>query len=227
MSGVEGSATNGAERERTSCAEQPGMGGAERPMAGGAERPMVGGAERPMVGGAERPMVGGAEPEAGRRTADELAEIVHSERAGVYLVGVTGELDVSNVGLLERAAYEMSNEALGLVLDLSATTYIDSATIGLLFKLRAYLARRGQALRVVYTPGSSAQRVLELTGFDRELPPAEDRDGAIAAIWREVPLREGVALADERRGEEVALEDERRGEEVALEDEQLGEGRGS
>jgi anti-anti-sigma factor len=200
MSGVERSATNGAARERMNCAGQPGTGGVEGRAAGGAVRRAA----------------GGAEPRAGGQTTDKLAEIAHSERAGVYLVGVTGELDVSNVGALERAAYEMSNEALGLVLDLSAATYIDSATIGLLFKLRAYLARRGQALRVVCTPGSSAQRVLELTGFDRELPPAEDRDGAIAAIWQEVPLREGVALEDERLGEGVALEDE-----------QLGEGRGS
>ncbi|HWX44202.1 MAG TPA: STAS domain-containing protein [Solirubrobacteraceae bacterium] len=142
--------------------------------------------------------MGGSEQSvAGASVAGPLAEIERFERAGVCIVAVAGELDVSNIRVLEQAAYEVSNEALGLVLDLSATTYIDSATIGLLFKLRLHLKRRGQALRVVCASESSVQRVLELTGFERELPPAENREAAIAAIWQDVPLRDGVASADE------------------------------
>jgi anti-anti-sigma factor len=119
-----------------------------------------------------------------------LAEIELAEREGVRVVTVAGELDISNVGALEDATFDLPNKALGIVLDLSAATYIDSATLGLLFKLHRDLKRRGQALRVVCPPGSSAQRVLELTAFERETPPEEDRDAAIAAIRRDVPLRE-------------------------------------
>jgi anti-anti-sigma factor len=117
-----------------------------------------------------------------------LAEIAREEREGVRVVTVVGELDISNVGTLEHATFDLPNDALGIVLDLTAATYVDSATLGLLFKLQRSLERRGQALRVVRAPGSSTQRVLELTGFERNSPPASGRDAAIAAIRRDVPL---------------------------------------
>lgn len=122
--------------------------------------------------------------------AAALAEIERSECEGVRVVAVVGEVDISNVGAVEDAACELSNEALGVVVDLSAATYIDSATVSLLFRLRRRLSRRGQVLRVICSPGSSAWRVLELTGFDRRLPPLDDRDTAIAAIHEAVPLGE-------------------------------------
>lgn len=124
------------------------------------------------------------------RPSVSLAEIERVEDGGVLIVGVTGEVDVSNVEALAEAAYSLPNAALGLVLDLSGATYIDSATIGLLFKLHASLRRRGQALRVVCQQGSSTRRVLELTGFDQSTPNEEDRESAVAAIRREVPLSE-------------------------------------
>lgn len=117
-----------------------------------------------------------------------LAELERVEDDGVLVVGVTGELDVSNVEELAEATYSLPNTALGLVLDLTGATFIDSTTLGLLFKLHAALRRRGQALRVVCPPGSSARRVLELTGFDRSTPNEGDRESAIAAVRREVPL---------------------------------------
>jgi anti-anti-sigma factor len=144
---------------------------------------------------AEQPTPGVAETTA-------LAEIERAEREGVRVVEVVGEVDVSNVGALERAAHGLSNEALGVVVDLSRATYIDSATIGVLFRLRSRLNRRGQVLRVVCAPGSNAWRVLELTGFDRHLHPEENRDAAIAAIHEAMSL--DIAPVDEqaREGEE-------------------------
>jgi anti-anti-sigma factor len=121
-------------------------------------------------------------------TIDNTAEIERSEREGVRVVAVAGEVDVSNVGVVERAVGELSNGALGVVVDLSEATYVDSAIVGLLFRLRGRLSRRGQALRVICSPGSSAWRVLQLTGFDRQAPPLQDRDAAIDAIRRAVPL---------------------------------------
>lgn len=127
-----------------------------------------------------------------------LAEIERGEREGVRVVAVVGEVDVSNVGALEGAAHGLSNQALGVVVDLSRATYIDSATIGVLFRLRRRLHRRGQMLRVICAPGSGAWRVLELTGFDRHLHPEEDRDAAIAAIHEAGPRDDHVALTNEQ-----------------------------
>jgi anti-anti-sigma factor len=119
-----------------------------------------------------------------------LAEIECFERDGVRVIVVAGELDISNVDALEDAAFDLPNEALGIVVDLSGAIYIDSATIGLLFALNRSLGQRCQALRVVCLPRSNVQRVLELTGFDRESPQEQDRDAAIATIQRAVPLRD-------------------------------------
>ncbi len=127
-----------------------------------------------------------------------LVEIERSEREGVRIVAVAGEVDVSNVGALEGAVHGLSNEALGVVVDLSRATYIDSATIGVLFRLRGRLNRRGQVLHVMCVPGSSAWRVLELTGFDRHVHPEKDCDAAIAAIHEAVPLGDHIAHVDER-----------------------------
>ncbi len=115
-----------------------------------------------------------------------LAEIELSEHEGVRLVAVAGELDISNVSALEDVTLDLPNERLGIVLDLTATTYLDSATLGVLFKLDSGLRRRGQALRVVCTPESNARRVLDLTGFDGAY---DDRKAAIEGLRADVPLR--------------------------------------
>jgi anti-sigma B factor antagonist len=140
----------------------------------------------------------GPERDESRQHAVALVDIERFEHEGVRLVTVAGELDISNVGALEEAAFDLPNEWLGVVLDLSAATYIDSSTLGLLFKLQHSLQRRGQALSVVCTPGSSARRVLELTGFGRQFACQANRDDAIAAIREAVPLADSAALVNEQ-----------------------------
>jgi anti-anti-sigma factor len=119
----------------------------------------------------------------------QLAELQSFERDGVYTVSVSGELDISNVGALREVVMQIPNQALGLVVDLSAATFIDSATIGLLFELRQSLGRRSQALRVLAPPGTPSERILTLMAFDSQLLSGESVDEAIAAIRSEMPLR--------------------------------------
>lgn len=118
-----------------------------------------------------------------------LAKIEILDHDGVRIVAVAGELDISNVGALKQVSFGTSNQTLGVVLDLSATAYIDSSTLGLIFDLGQGLNRRGQLLCVVSMPGSNVRRVLELAGFDLE-QAYERREAAIAAIRDAVPLHE-------------------------------------
>lgn len=111
----------------------------------------------------------------------DLAEIGLAEQHGVRVVTVAGELDISNVGALEDVTFDLPNADLGVVVDLSAATYIDSAALGLLFKLRGALQRRGQALRVACPPASVARRVLAMTGFDPQSTD-DERAGAIGKV---------------------------------------------
>lgn len=133
-----------------------------------------------------------------------LARIERSEQDGIRVVSVTGELDISNVSGLEHATFDLPNQRLGIVLDLSGATYIDSATLSLVFKLQRSLGRRGQALRVVCAPASNARRVLELTGFANESTCLAHRQEALDAIRDAVPLSDGAAVDDEpsRAGEQ-------------------------
>lgn len=119
-----------------------------------------------------------------------LAQIDSVARDGVRLVAVTGELDISNVGALEHASLDLPNDGLGVVLDLSRATYIDSATLGMLFRLRRSLQRRGQSLRVVCGARSNVRRVLDIAGFDGGLAE-EEPERAIAALRTAVPVRNG------------------------------------
>jgi anti-sigma B factor antagonist len=128
-------------------------------------------------------------PRGGR--ASPLARVESSEHDGIRVVSVTGELDISNVAMLEQASFGLANDSLGIVLDLSETSYIDSSTLGVMFKLQHSLRRRGQKLRVVCRPDSSAHRVLELTGFHREVECESDRERALVALRADVAVREG------------------------------------
>jgi anti-anti-sigma factor len=119
----------------------------------------------------------------------KLAAIERGESDGVSTVAVDGELDISNVGVLRDAAMQLPNHALGLVVDLSRASFIDSATAGLLFELQASLARRSQELRVVAPPGTPAERVLEMMSFDPGARAEASAEQAAEAIRREMPLR--------------------------------------
>lgn len=130
-----------------------------------------------------------AEQSARSSVTTALAEIELFDDEGVRVVTVAGELDISNVGVLEQASFGASNQSLGLVIDLTSTDYIDSSTVGLLFSLRQGLSRRGQLLCVVCPPGSNPHRVLDLVGFAHDHTYERLQD-AIAAIRHAVPLDE-------------------------------------
>jgi anti-anti-sigma factor len=81
----------------------------------------------------------------------------------VVVARVIGAVDLSNAQLIEdEVSAAVPNAALGVVLDLSETTYLDSAGIRLVFGLAERLRRRGQALRLVLPEGVPIERVLEL-----------------------------------------------------------------
>lgn len=125
------------------------------------------------------------EHSSGNSAAHPLAQVQCSEHKGVRLVSVSGELDISNVGMLQGATLDLPNDGLGIVLDLREASYIDSATMGVLFSLQHSLRRRGQALRVVCAANSSACRVLQLSGFDASIVCESDSD-AMREIRREI-----------------------------------------
>jgi anti-anti-sigma factor len=91
----------------------------------------------------------------------EIAELHIVSSGDVVVATVAGEIDMSNSGDI-RASLErrLSNAHVGLVIDLTGATYIDSAGVQLLYRLAKQLESRGQRLSLVVPPGSMAEQTL-------------------------------------------------------------------
>jgi anti-sigma B factor antagonist len=118
---------------------------------------------------------------------ERLASVTRLERDGVTVATVFGEIDVSNAAEIGGQLSEISNRALGLVVDLGQVGHLDSTGIALLYELHVRLRRRGQSLVVVAPAGSAARRVLELTAFDTRATVANELDAALIAARSIVP----------------------------------------
>ena len=89
---------------------------------------------------------------------------------GVVIASLSGEIDLSNATEITRALLGgVPNEALGLVIDLSEVSYLDSAGVRMLAELDHRLGWRAQVLRVVAPEASRSRRVLEIAGLERVL----------------------------------------------------------
>ncbi len=78
---------------------------------------------------------------------------------------LSGAVDLSNVDDLGlRLERSVSNRALGLVLDLSDVTYLDSTGLRLIYRLVRQLGDRQQSLHLVVPQTSRIARVLQLAG---------------------------------------------------------------
>lgn len=109
----------------------------------------------------------------------------------MIIIAISGEIDMSNAGDLRTAIIEATpNKALGVVLDLTGCNYIDSAGIHLLYRLGDGLRARGQTLRVVIPPGSSASDALRLAGVKRHVDVVAELDEGVRAVAMSAPRGE-------------------------------------
>jgi anti-sigma B factor antagonist len=109
-----------------------------------------------------------------------LARIVEERRDEISIAAVEGEVDASNVAEVgERLRTLVTNRSTALVVDLTATTYLDSAGINLLFELAAELADRQQRLRLVVPASSPLLRMFAITGLTSAISTHETREAAL------------------------------------------------
>jgi anti-anti-sigma factor len=118
---------------------------------------------------------------------NDLASVTIGEKGAVFLVGIRGEVDMSNaqqVGDEMRDA--IPNHAEGVVLDLTQTSYLDSRGISLLFQMARRLNMRGQRLAIAVPEDAPIRSVLSLTGV-----------GSVAELYPSVPEAESnVVVVD-------------------------------
>jgi anti-sigma B factor antagonist len=112
-----------------------------------------------------------------------LADLVGEQRGDLAIASVSGEIDASNrAWIATRLRTLVTNQSTALVIDLSETSYLDSAGIALLFELASELRAHQQQLRLVVAGGSSIARMIKLTGLDATVPVHAALDAALAGL---------------------------------------------
>jgi anti-anti-sigma factor len=113
----------------------------------------------------------------------ELPNVTIRVENGVVVASLTGEIDLSNATeITDVLLGSIPNEALGLVIDLSDVSYLDSAGVRMLAELDHRLGWRAQVLRVVAPEASRSRRVLVIAGLERVLSLETSVDAARTSV---------------------------------------------
>jgi anti-anti-sigma factor len=96
---------------------------------------------------------------------------------------IVGEIDASNAaGFTARLKEAVPNQAHGLVLDLSETTYLDSSGVHLIFDLADALRRRQQVLQLVVPPETFIADVLAAVNLQSAVRASGTLPEALEAV---------------------------------------------
>ena len=112
-----------------------------------------------------------------------LADI-HFDRHGDIVVGaLEGDIDSSNAReLLSALSAGVPAQARGLILDVSALHYLDSAGIEMIFSLADRLRNRRQRLGIVIPAEAPVARVLNISGVESVAAVADSVDAVLSAL---------------------------------------------
>ena len=112
----------------------------------------------------------------------ELARVEIDRRGDAIIATIHGEVDIGNVQHVERLIAEAIDHGEPRhIIDLTPTTFLDSAAIKLLFTLAAMFKTRRQQLHIVVPEGAPVARVLMLTAVHEVIPMFADLEGALTA----------------------------------------------
>ena len=112
-----------------------------------------------------------------------IATIRDEHEDGIPIVVIEGDIDASNSPEISaRLRDALSNQGVVLLVDLTETTYIDSAGINVLFRLALELKERQQELHLVVAESSPIARMLTIVGLDAAVPTYPTRAAALDAL---------------------------------------------
>jgi anti-sigma B factor antagonist len=115
----------------------------------------------------------------GAATADQGIAIRRTDRGGVPVVAVAGEVDVAGGPVLDETLDALAMDAPALVVvDLSEVTFIDSSGLSVLVLGQRRLAEGGGELRLVVT-NHQVQKVLAITALDAAFTVADSVDAVL------------------------------------------------
>jgi len=94
------------------------------------------------------------------------------------VIEVTGEIDLATAPELVSALDGAAGARL-VVIDLTDTTFVDSAAINSLIRCKRQLAKRGVDFRLVSPPNGIVRKALEITNVITELAVVDSRAEAL------------------------------------------------
>jgi len=115
--------------------------------------------------------------------AKSWLRVEHSEsdRSGVRLLRVSGELDLGTIGELRDAVEEHLSSGARIVLDLAGLSFCDSTGLGAMIKLHRQTTNLGGAF-ALSAPGARVADVLRISGVDQVIPVYPTADAAVKAL---------------------------------------------
>ncbi|MCW2753902.1 MAG: anti-anti-sigma factor [Marmoricola sp.] len=106
--------------------------------------------------------------------------IVRTERGGIVVVAPVGEFDISSVEMLRSTFLDATSETNNkVVVDLSATTFLDSMALGTMLGVSRRVNGWGGWVRVA-APQPNVRKVLRITGLDKVFALYDTLDQAVA-----------------------------------------------
>jgi anti-anti-sigma factor len=113
----------------------------------------------------------------------ELASLSLERQSDLMIAALHGEIDPSNARELGRElSTGVPNDAMGVVLDLTAVDYLDSSGVQMVFEVAERLEARQQRLAVVVPTGAPARKVLDIVSLDATAPLVDTRDEAVEQL---------------------------------------------
>jgi anti-sigma B factor antagonist len=108
-------------------------------------------------------------------------EVIRNGRVIVARMPVEVEI-TQTPSLRGQLVQAVENRDLGLVIDLTATEYLDSSGVNMLFELGEGLAARQLRMAVVIPPGGLVERVVSIVDLGSAMPIHRDTESAVDEI---------------------------------------------
>jgi anti-anti-sigma factor len=107
----------------------------------------------------------------------QTIEVHHA--AGIAVVALAGEHDISTVPALQAIFDEIPESTSRVVVDLTSTTFVDSSVIGVLMN---FSRRREGRVSAVTAPGTPPARVFEVLSLPSVFPTHSSVADAVAGL---------------------------------------------
>jgi len=100
---------------------------------------------------------------------NDLARIRFDRDERILTVTIAGEIDLSNTRELQRSIDAQLADTTTVIIDLSATTFVDSTGVALLIDMASRLRTTRRTLYLVIPADAPIRRVATVTGLNREV----------------------------------------------------------